>query len=88
MSVIITSVEHRRGEDFSNDEKVDISMIWGRRQGQMDGSEAISLRWRAMALEGLEGQTSCASGLEGPESAHCVAIARQYYEAVEWGYLN
>ena len=27
MSVIITSVEHRRGEDFSNDEKVDISMI-------------------------------------------------------------
>ena len=28
--------------------QVGISMIWGRRQGPMDGSEAISLRWRAM----------------------------------------
>ena len=40
MFVIITSVEHGRGIDFSHDEKVGISMIGDRRQGPMDGPES------------------------------------------------
>ena len=36
---------------MSHDENVGISLNGGRRQGPMDGSEAISLRCRAMDLD-------------------------------------